>query len=499
MKRLIQINFIVAALMLVALTVHASLLPAKPQAAFDKGMESAKQQDFVTAAKHFKEACDLVAKEENKVYPHLYFNRALAESKIPYHELDAVRWFNAYLASTPAPQNGAQVRAEIEALKAKARQTAKVLAEQSADMLSRQLANSIMKDLLCSSYEKAATALAVTGSIEQARQYMKDNHCENGVCWTADALADAGDLEHALSFLAVGIEKLRGKDDVGVCCPACHAIFSLKARTGDLKGAEAFMTGKEYSTQCASKRDGMFHEFAASNLLVEYLKAGQGEDAQRMYERWVNAVQQAHPDVRTRDLNYDSMARVLYAYGDFEGTKKVASLISDERNEDPYNKGTWTSGKELKEKIAAQFKPEAVSEQYRKLAWARYLEGDTAGALRFVALMPTGKDKELAKYTELDTQCQKEPSKCDEIRRASKVALWAATDKKADNFYPSSKELILDIQKVLDAQGKHRLNVDREMAEMAINVFYVLAKIERLEKETGTRTSPRMTKIAFPG
>jgi hypothetical protein len=485
MRGLTQIVGIAVALLGMAAAVQASPLPAGPQAAFDKGMAAAKQQDFATAAKHFKEACDLVARDQQAVYPHLYFNRALADSKVPYHELDAIRWFNAYLAAAPNAQNAAQVRAEIAALKTKARQTAKVLAEQAADMLVKRTGVSSAKHLYADSYERAATALAVSVSIEQARQFMKDHQCENNSCSTAAALANADDLKHALLFLGTGIDR-RGESDFGICCGASHALFSLKVRAGDLKGAEAFMTGKEYSTQCGAKRDVMYHVFAAWSLSVEYLKAGKQDDVQRMYERWVSAVQQAYPEVRARDLNYDSMARLRYAYGDFEGTKKVASLISDERYEDLYNKGKWTSGEELKEKIAAQFKPEAISEQYRKLAWARYLEADTAAALRFVSLMPTGKDKELAKYAELDVQCQKDPSKCHEIRRASKVARWAETDKKADYFYFGSKELILDIPKVLNVQGKDVV-VDKALAEMSVNIAYVLAHIERLEKETGTR------------
>ncbi len=492
MLRVARIAGITVALLCMAAAVQASPLPTGPQAAFDKGMSAAKQQDFATAAKHFKEACDLVAKEDKAVYPHLYFNRALAESKVPYHELDAVRWFNAYLAAVPNAPNAAQVREEIEALKTKIRQTAKVLAEKSADMLAKDLGNSSIEDLLRDNYEKPATALAVSASVNQALQYMKDHKCEDGICWTAMALADADDLKDALSFLAIGIERSKGKS-FGICCHTCYAIFRLKLRAGDLKGAEEYMKGEEYMSECLLK-DSPYRMYAAWDLAVEYFKSGRKDDAERMYEYWRDVLQQAYPDARTRDYYYDRMAMLRYSYGDFEGARKTAALISDERYEDIVTKGKWTSGRDLKEKIEEQLKPAGVSEQYRKLAWARYLEGDTAAALRLVALMPSGKEKELAKYSELAAQCQKDNSQCEEIRRASKVALWAATDKKAAYFSCFSRELILDIAKVLDIQGKQPLTVTKDMAEMSVYIHYALVQIGRLEAETGTRAPLRTTK-----
>ena len=492
MKRALQIVLIGSILLLVAAELHASSLPPKPQAAFDKGMAAAKQQDFTGAVKYFKEACDLVAKDEKQVYPHLYFNRALAESKLAYHELDAIRWFNAYLASAPTAQNAAQVRAEIEALRTKAKATAKVLAEQATSLgVSHKL-------WFRGDYERAMKALALCGSIQQARQLMKDQQLEQYGCWTAGTLAQYGDEENARSFLAIGVAANitdKEKENCG-CCSASWSLFQSKIGEGDIKAAEAYYTSSDYQGMCASKNDQVFREFPLSTLMDEYLKAGKMEDAERWYARWLKETDESTPEIRFRDLAYYYRAWARWGHVDFEGARKTASLISNERYEDPNNKGKWISGKELKEKMAERLKPEAVSEYCAKLAWGRYLEGDTAGVLRYIELMPVGREKERAKYAELETQCQKEPSKCEEIKAAARVMRWAATDKKEDYYTFGSDDLVLDIPSALDAKGKDDYQVYRAVANMSTSINFVLKRIERLEKETGTRMPPKTSKIS---
>jgi len=91
----------------------ATLAP-EAQAAVDKGVLAAKQQDYLLAVRYFQDARKLAPKA-----PEIYFDLGLAESKIPGRELRAIAWFGAYLATVPNAENRAAVQAELDRLHVK--------------------------------------------------------------------------------------------------------------------------------------------------------------------------------------------------------------------------------------------------------------------------------------------------------------------------------------------------------------------------------------------
>jgi hypothetical protein len=106
-------SFVLPVAMLAQTTAPAPL-PLEAQAAVDKGVLAAKQQDYLLAVRYFQDARKLAPQA-----PEIYYDLGLAESKIPGRELRAIAWFGAYLAAIPDSANSAAVKAEIARLDVK--------------------------------------------------------------------------------------------------------------------------------------------------------------------------------------------------------------------------------------------------------------------------------------------------------------------------------------------------------------------------------------------
>src|ERR1700720_475136 len=102
---LIALVLTLAALPGMAQTTAPTPLSPEAQAAVDKGVLAAKQQDFLLAVRYFQDARKLAPQA-----PEIYFDLGLAESKIPGRELRSVAWFGAYLAVSPNAANAAAVK-----------------------------------------------------------------------------------------------------------------------------------------------------------------------------------------------------------------------------------------------------------------------------------------------------------------------------------------------------------------------------------------------------
>jgi tetratricopeptide (TPR) repeat protein len=89
-------------------------LPPEAQAAVDKGVVAAKQQDYLLAVRYFQDARKLAPKA-----PEVFYDLGLAESKMPGRELRAICWFGAYLVANPDASNAAAVKNQIEVLDVK--------------------------------------------------------------------------------------------------------------------------------------------------------------------------------------------------------------------------------------------------------------------------------------------------------------------------------------------------------------------------------------------
>ena len=93
--------------------VHAELSP-EAQAAMKKGFLAAKEQEWEVAIKNFQEALKTAPNA-----PEVFYNLALAESKIPGREQRAIVCFGAYLAANPNAPNAAAVNEFISGLEIK--------------------------------------------------------------------------------------------------------------------------------------------------------------------------------------------------------------------------------------------------------------------------------------------------------------------------------------------------------------------------------------------
>ena len=99
--------------LIVALTAGTlrAELPPEAQAAMDRGVIAAKQQDYPLALRFFEDARKLAPES-----PELHFNLGLTESKVPGRELRAIAWFGAYLAANPLTSNAAAIKEQIKLL-----------------------------------------------------------------------------------------------------------------------------------------------------------------------------------------------------------------------------------------------------------------------------------------------------------------------------------------------------------------------------------------------
>ena len=103
--------FLACALLPVGAAAQSAKLLAEAQKAFDRGLQAAQQQDWKLAAQSFSDAQKLGGYD-----PRIYLNPALANAKRG-QELQAIEWFNAYLALAPNAPNAQSVAGEIARLK----------------------------------------------------------------------------------------------------------------------------------------------------------------------------------------------------------------------------------------------------------------------------------------------------------------------------------------------------------------------------------------------
>ncbi len=117
-----RVALIAALLFAFAIGQSRAELPPEAQEAMNKGLQAAKQQEWIIAIQSFQEALKSAKDAEDvpgSFYNQLFYNLGLAESKIPGRELRAIAWFGAYLAANPSAPNAAAVNDFITGLKIK--------------------------------------------------------------------------------------------------------------------------------------------------------------------------------------------------------------------------------------------------------------------------------------------------------------------------------------------------------------------------------------------
>lgn len=109
---------------------QSETLPPAAQAALDKGLAAAKQEQWTIAIQSLDQARQLAPKT-----PVILFNQALAESRVPGRELRSIVLFKAYLAAAPNATNAAAVKDQITNLQIKVDGTIESIFEQARDIV----------------------------------------------------------------------------------------------------------------------------------------------------------------------------------------------------------------------------------------------------------------------------------------------------------------------------------------------------------------------------
>src|SRR5579871_384155 len=86
-------------------------LNAASQAAMERAIAAARQQDYKLAYRYFLEA-----QKADPDAPQVWFNLGLAASRIPGYEFRAIAWFKAYLLANPSAENAAAINSQVAQL-----------------------------------------------------------------------------------------------------------------------------------------------------------------------------------------------------------------------------------------------------------------------------------------------------------------------------------------------------------------------------------------------
>jgi hypothetical protein len=107
----IMAGMLAAALFSIAAPPSRGAVPPAAQAAFDRGVMAARQQEWDVALQNLQ-AARVAAPDAAEIF----YNLGLVESKIPGRELRAIAWLGAYLTASPGATNAAAVKTYIAQL-----------------------------------------------------------------------------------------------------------------------------------------------------------------------------------------------------------------------------------------------------------------------------------------------------------------------------------------------------------------------------------------------
>lgn len=280
----------------------ASGLPAQAQEALDKGVLSAKQQEYMLAIRFFQEALKFAP-----AAPILFFNLGLAESHIPGRELRAMTWFGAYLEASPTASNVAAVRSQIQALDIKSQGNLARLIRGAQDA-AMQYGEPKSFDRNYS-LERVAALWARSGDIAAAVQIVNgipDDYSKGRAQATiASELANAGDFTGAITTLNT-IQQAEHRQN------AQSSIAHAQLRSGDIVGAIQTTAG----IVDASKK-----EYLQLDIVRAKIKAGDFVGAQKM----IGLLQIAYP----KSFALKAMAEAQIAAGNLAAAAESAVLIPD--------------------------------------------------------------------------------------------------------------------------------------------------------------------------
>jgi hypothetical protein len=337
-------------------------LPAEAQAAVDKGLAAAKQEEWSLAIKYFG-----AARKAAPRAPSVLFNQALAESHVPGRELRAIVLFKAYLVAFPDSPKAAAVQEQIANLQIKVEGTMNSLLEQARNMTAK-----FPQDERENYLSSLATARAKTGDIDGAKRLAftlttAKNSALVGIAKAQAVAGDFGGAESTAGYIVIDDSQYDSSRDQAFC--QYDGIIVLEAAAGKIDDAK---NNLRYCKSWIYRKDALI---AIAKALY---KAGQKEEAKQTLIQARNEITESKSENVHSD--YHDVAKAQAAIDDINGALETAGLISHPQ-------------------YGAQYKGwvyDAVNDAYANRVQTALAKGDIAAATKSASHMSAGNAKDSA-------------------------------------------------------------------------------------------------------
>lgn len=351
-----------------AVLVHAQPVNLAPdvQEAMKKGLAAAKQQDWNSAIKYFKEAQGKAPLE-----PAVIFNLALAYDKAGGREFPSLIWYKAYLILGPGAANAGQVRQRMAELEVKIKADINKFiakAKEAILLLSTRDAADNCEYILFAQFniDDLTGMVATARSIRGHAAYKAPSYS-----LVAEILTKAGQVEQAKQ-LAEELRELGEKQDIadGLDVPiwskkrnaVLMQVLWSQAEGKDFQGAKATLESIQDSALrnlarvtlarflAESGNIAQAKEIAAQIDKIDYVrqaaayaiiseleaKAADLSGAKNSLElAKTNAGRIKKQDPALNEI-YEYITKAQAALGDFNSAQETAKLIKDDRKQNAY-------------------------------------------------------------------------------------------------------------------------------------------------------------------
>jgi tetratricopeptide (TPR) repeat protein len=293
-------------------------LPPEAQAAVDKGVVAANQQDYLLAVRYFQDARKLAPKA-----PEVFYDLGLAESKMPGRELRAICWFGAYLVANPDASNAAAVKNQIEVLDVKSQSNLSRLIKTVQDTAEKMSGNDPAgnRGRVAALWVEAgdtASAFKVVDRIQAA-----DGRDNRGYALkvVSEAQAKVGDISGAKKT-ANSIQELLTR------IRALTTVAEIQARVGDMASAQE--TFESAITNADTLQPEQLNKsFALCDIARAQAWAGDMVNAKTTFASALKNVSVSHDNFQTMAEIYNivtAQAAVYYV----SDAQKTADLLRDD-------------------------------------------------------------------------------------------------------------------------------------------------------------------------
>ncbi|MHC4197974.1 MAG: tetratricopeptide repeat protein [Planctomycetota bacterium] len=297
----------------------AALLPPGAQSAFQRGLDAGEQNEWGQAVGYFSEAW-----EAAPASPQVLFNLAESYDRLGRHEVQAIVWYQAYLAVEPDVPGNKEVRERIKGLE--------------ADL------DASIKNLIRMAKEAAAR---VADDEERSKVYRNIALDES----------NAGDAAAARETFLLAREAAAEIPDTEERCATYQLIVAEQVKAGDIAGARETLTlALESADRITDDYQSVWAYPALAGALVEV-----GE-----IDRALEAAAKI-PDDKNKAFAYSDIALAQAKAGDVAGARQSIALA--------------------REALAQVPEGDDITGVYVNIAEAQAKAGDMAGAMETAALI----------------------------------------------------------------------------------------------------------------